>query len=88
MVDGKDETMKNAKDVLYPIAEEHKKTEAEPDMRFFYAGDNDDDDIVNSLRQFAALPTRNPLVVIVDIPDQKVNCAHICNNCILVTEMP
>ena len=42
-------------------------------MYFFYTGtgDGSDDDIVQSLRQFASLPTRNPLLTIIDIPDQK-----------------
>ena len=42
-------------------------------MYFFYTGtgDGSDDDIVQSLRQFANLPTRNPLLTIIDIPDQQ-----------------
>ena len=42
-------------------------------MYFFYTGtgDGSEDDIVQSLRQFASLPTRNPLLTIIDIPDQQ-----------------
>ena len=42
-------------------------------MYFFYAGtgDGSDDDIVQSLRHFASLPDRDPLLCIIDIPDQK-----------------
>lgn len=67
--------MTGAKELLYPIAEQLKERETE--MRFFYAGDNDDDDIVSSLRGFANLPSKNPLVVIIDIPDQQVGCTHL-----------
>lgn len=42
-------------------------------MYFFYAGSGDGsgDDIVESLRQFASLPEQNPLLTIIDIPDQQ-----------------
>ena len=42
-------------------------------MYFFYtgAGDGSGDDIVESLRQFASLPSQNPLLTIIDIPDQQ-----------------
>jgi len=41
---------------------------------FFYAGSGDgsDDDIVQSLRQFANLGDATPLLTIVDIPEQVV----------------
>ena len=75
--DGEPENMEEAKAVLYPIAEEyianHKGKEQENEIRFFYSGDNDDDDIVQSLRKFAHLPSTNPLLAIVDIPSQKVS---------------
>ena len=35
-------------------------------------GEDDDDDIVTSLRNFAKLPERLPLLVIIDIPGQEV----------------
>lgn len=67
--------MENAKKVLYPIAEEHFqkcKSDDSGEYRFYVAGEDDDDDIVNSLRRFAKLPTKTPLLVIVDIPSQQV----------------
>ena len=68
--------MENAKKVLYPIAEEYrakwKAADTDPKVLFFYAGDGDDeDDIVDSLRQFAHLPAA-PLLAIIDIPSQQV----------------
>lgn len=43
-------------------------------MYFFYtgAGDGSGDDIVESLRKFASLESHNPLLTIIDIPDQQI----------------
>ena len=75
--------MEEAKAVLYPIAEEyiadHKAKKHNREIRFFYGGDNDDDDIVQSLRKFAHLPSNNPLLAIVDIPSQKVSKCIFCD---------
>ena len=69
--------MEEAKAVLYPIAEkyiaDYKAKKQDREIRFFYGGDNDDDDIVQSLRKFAHLKSTNPLLAIVDIPSQKVS---------------
>ena len=64
--DGEPENMEEAKAVLYPIAEEyiadHKAKQQDCEIRFFYSGDNDDDDIVQSLRTVSythlTLPTK------------------------------
>ena len=81
--DGEPENMEEAKAVLYPIAEEyiadHKAKKHNREIRFFYGGDNDDDDIVQSLRRFAHLSSRNPLLAIVDIPSQKVSKCIFCD---------
>ena len=81
MADGTKEKMDSAKKLLYPIAEQHKESEPDTEMRFFYAGENDDDDIVTSLRTFAHLSTKDPLVVIIDIPDQQVSCQVATHPC-------
>lgn len=70
--DGKDEAAK----VLDEIAVDYKarnKGKEDP-LLFFYSseGNSDDDDIGSSLRNFAKLPKTNPLVVILNIPDQQV----------------
>lgn len=68
--------MEEAKTVLLPIAQEYiakcKAEGKEQQVRFFYGGDGDEDDLVQSLRLFAHLPTTNPHLAIVDIPEQQV----------------
>ncbi|XP_019615122.1 PREDICTED: nucleoredoxin-like [Branchiostoma belcheri] len=74
--DGSDKGMEDAKQALQPIADaSHAKTAEkgeDPDLFFFYAGE---DEIVDSLRDFASLEDRDPLLVILDIPDQKI---YVC----------
>ena len=42
-------------------------------LKFFYAAEgDDDDDISQSLRSFARLPKENPLLVILNIPEQEI----------------
>ena len=76
-----DSNDKNAKTTLRPIAEKYfsdcKQQGREAELCFFYcskeedAGE-DDEEIVTSLRNFAKLPERLPLLSIIDIPGQKV----------------
>lgn len=67
--------METAKTTLKPIAEEYiqdcKKKGEDPQLIFFYAG-NDEDELSASLRMFSSLPSRNPLLAIIDIPGQQV----------------
>ncbi len=67
--------MKIAKETLQPIAEEYlkgwKDNGEEAELIFYNAG-NDEDELSQSLRSFAALSDRNPLLAIVDIPNQEV----------------
>jgi len=46
---------------------------------FFYAGSGDgsEDDIVQSLRQFANLGETSPLLTIIDIPEQTVYVSDV-----------
>lgn len=51
------------------VAVDYEETDL--NLLFFFAGSEDeDDDTVKSLRTFAALPKKTPLLVIVDIPNQ------------------
>lgn len=74
--DGKSDSVKMAEESLLSVAKEYisqwKESDEPPKMFFFYTGMEDDDEIATSLRQFAQLPETNPLLAIVDIPEQKV----------------
>ncbi|XP_035690960.1 nucleoredoxin-like [Branchiostoma floridae] len=74
--DGSDKGLEDAKQALQQIADESyaKATEKgdDPEMYFFYAGE---DDLVDSLRDFANLDDREPQLVVLDIPDQKI---YVC----------
>ncbi|XP_065891038.1 nucleoredoxin-like [Dysidea avara] len=75
---GEQEEMDKAMKVIEPVAKEYiekwKKENKEQEVYFFYAGtgDGSDDDIVQSLRQFANLADTTPLLTIIDIPEQTV----------------
>lgn len=73
--DGTEKEVKEAKDTLLPLATAHiaeqKAKEEEQELYFFYASDkSDEDDLVQSLRGFANLPKDNPLLALINIPDQ------------------
>lgn len=74
--DGKADMVAAAQSALEPVAKEHiskcKETNADEQVLFFYTDMDDDDDIPASLRSFAKLPDKNPLLTLVDIPDQMV----------------
>ena len=74
------EGMKEAEKCLLPVAKQYinkwKESNKPPEMLFFYTGKDDDDDILKSLRAFANIPETNPLLVILDIPGQKVYIAE------------
>ena len=60
---------------MLPLAEAYiasqKAKEEEQELYFFYASDSsDEDDLVQSLRSFANLPKDNPLLALINIPDQ------------------
>ena len=73
--DGEEASIENAKRVFEPIAtkwcDKWKADGVNPEINFFYAGGVDDaDDIVDSLRNFASLPAKLPLLVMINIPNQ------------------
>lgn len=75
LADGTDKQVNEAEDALRPLAEAHiaeqKANEQEQEVYFFYANDrSDEDDLVPSLRAFANLPKDNPLLALINIPDQ------------------
>ncbi|CAH1232255.1 NXN [Branchiostoma lanceolatum] len=74
--DGSDKGLEDAKQALQPIADESYAKAVEkcedPDMYFFYAGE---DDLVDSLRDFANLDEREPQLVVLDIQEQKI---YVC----------
>lgn len=51
------------------VALEYKK-EPDPELHFYYAVSEDDFKCITSLRVFAKLPNKTPLLAIVDIPKQ------------------
>eukprot|EP00731_Ephydatia_muelleri_P022587 Em0015g170a len=76
-----DSNEESVKTTLRPIAEKYfsdcKQQEKEVELCFFYCSkgedeEDEDDEIVTSLRNFAKLPDRLPLLVIIDIPSQQV----------------
>lgn len=74
--DGDEGKMANAKALLKPVAEKYfadcKSQEKKQELRFFFASQVEDDGVVESLREFAGLPVKNPLMAITDIPQQQV----------------
>ncbi|XP_067032909.1 nucleoredoxin-like [Acropora muricata] len=69
--DGEESTIKGAKEIIGPVAEHMLAKEQSP-VTFFYAGL---DDTADSLRDFICLPDDDNLLVILDIPSQKVYVA-------------
>ena len=72
------EDTESAKAILTPIAEKYfQDRKRDPDnytpINFFYSDEDDEDDIGKSLRGFASLPSTTPLLVLLDIPNQKVS---------------
>lgn len=70
-LDGEESTIKGAKEIIGPVAEHMLAKEQSP-VTFFYAGL---DDTADSLRDFICLPDDDNLLVILDIPSQKVYVA-------------
>lgn len=66
--DGEEASIKSAQEIIQPVAEEYFKME-EPPVYFFYTKGDDTSD---SLRDFVQLPDDDNLLVILDIPSQKV----------------
>lgn len=74
-LDGDEENVQNAKGVLLPIAtkwcEKWDADGTDRKLNFFYTGNNEDEeDVVERVRGFAHLPAGNPLLVLLDIPNQ------------------
>ena len=65
-VDGEDASIKNAQQIIQPVAERYFKME-EPPVHFFYTKG---DTVSDSLREFGDLPDDDNLLVILDIPSQ------------------
>ena len=63
--------MRAAEDTLLAAAEHYDKVTTDPEVLFFYTDKDDEDDITSSLRSLANLPTKNPLLVLINIPAQK-----------------
>lgn len=76
LLDGKEESTEAARSALLPIAKEYiskcKESNTDPEVLFFYTDVDEEDDIPASLRSFAKLPEKNPLLALVDIPGQTV----------------
>ena len=69
--DSKEKTIEILEEVAGDYVKRNKGKEGL--LKFFYAAEgDDDDDISQSLRTFARLPKENPLLVILNIPDQEI----------------
>lgn len=71
------EVAENAVKILTDVAEKHiqdyKGMGDDERVHFFYhSDDKDEDDVGNSLKSFANLPSETPLLVLLDIPNQRV----------------
>lgn len=73
------DSVAKATQLLEPLAKSYiskwSEDKTDPEMLFYISGhgaDSDHDEIRDSLRNFAKLSQDDPQLVIVDIPDQKV----------------
>lgn len=70
--DGSEETLDTAKSSLETVAKKFKHDNPDFDLLFFYANAKEgQDSVAASLIQFADLPKKTPLLVIIDIPNRK-----------------
>ena len=69
--DGEDASIKSAKDIITPVAEQ--VWECDPPVVFFYSLGDDTSD---SLRDFIDIPDDDNILIILDIPSQKVYVAE------------
>ena len=69
--DGEDASIKSAKDMITPVAEQ--EWECDSPVVFFYSLGDDTSD---SLRDFIDIPDDDNILVILDIPSQKVYVAE------------
>ena len=69
--DGEDASIKSAKDIITPVAEQ--VWECDSPVVFFYSLGDDTSD---SLRDFIDIPDDDNILIILDIPSQKVYVAE------------
>ena len=77
-----EDSLEKAKELLEPLAKSHiskwSEEKADPEMLFYVSTPGgDSDEIRESLRSFAKLKSDDLQLVVVDIPDQKVNHTHL-----------
>ena len=66
LLDGEGTSVKDAQEIMQPVAEHYFKMD-EPPVQFFYTKG---DEVSDSLRDFCELPDDDNLLVILDIPNQ------------------
>lgn len=66
--------MGRAKEVLEPVAKEYmsKMTEEKMEIKLMFFLAKEGTDVPEHLRDFVKLPKHNPLLAIVDVPQQQV----------------
>ena len=69
--DGEEASIKSAKDIITPVAEQEKECDS-PVVFFYSLGDDTSD----SLRDFIDIPDDDNILIILDIPSQKVYVAE------------
>ena len=69
--DGEEASIKSAKDIITPVAEQEQEC-GSPVVFFYSLGDDTSD----SLRDFIDIPDDDNILVILDIPSQKVYVAE------------
>ena len=69
--DGEEASIKSAKDIITPVAEQEQECDS-PVVFFYSLGDDTSD----SLRDFIDIPDDDNILIILDIPSQKVYVAE------------
>ena len=72
-----DDTLDKATQLLEPVAKKYiakwSEEKNDPEMLFYVSKPGENDEIRDSLRTFAKLGTTEPILAIVDIPEQVVS---------------
>jgi nucleoredoxin len=71
--DGSKEGLASAEKAMEAVAVEYykEKTNEDPTILFFYTNPKEEEHIAQSLRSFARIPDKIPVLVVLDIPQQK-----------------
>lgn len=66
LLDGDDASIRDAQQIIHPVAEHYFKM-ADPPLQFFYTKG---DEVSDSLREFGQFPEDDNLLAILDVPNQ------------------